>query len=430
MSGSAVFFAVNDNVLTVFALLILIAKVVGLAIYKGKHGHTNGLKITLLLCKQPWLPALIIIACMIADVMIAKYLLSDLNVTMCILLDNTLDIASSVASLWLFLGEARAIYVWLMGIADNKPLLQDLLPYIKKNLYFIGIILALPFVVPDFLASKPINYLTNKLTSVLVIWSLAWLIIQIIAALEKVTMQRFNRSLAEDFHARRIYTQARVFKRIAVILIFILASAMTAMIFDSIRQIGTSILASAGVATLVMGFAAQKTLGNLFAGMQIAITQPIRINDTVVLEGEQGTVEEISLTYVVIRIWDLRRLIVPINYFLEKPFQNLTRNSANLLCPIVFFADYSLPIEPVRQKFMELVRASNFWDKQVASFQVTDAQEGNIKVRALASARDSSNSWNLRCEVLEKLIAYIVENYPHSLPRIRNTVVPPASTAP
>lgn len=431
MSGNLVFFALNDNVLIACALMMLFAKVIGWIIFKGKHDrHTEGLRVTILLCKQPWLPALIILGCEFADILIFNFLSLPINPKMNILLDNALDTVTSLASLWLFLGEARAVYQWLLAIADDKPLLQDLLPYIKKNLYFLGIILALPFVIPDFLASKAVVYLTNKLTLILVIWAIAWLLIQAIVALEKVTLQKFNSGLIDNFHARRVYTQARVFKRIAVILVFILAIAMTAMIFDNVRQIGTSILASAGVATLVMGFAAQKTLGNLFAGIQIAITQPIRINDLIVLEGETGTVEEISLTYVVVRIWDLRRLIVPINYFLEKPFQNYTRNSTNLLCPVILFLDYSIPVDKVRQKFLEIVQASAFWDKQVANFQVTDAQENLIKVRALASASDSGNSWNLRCEILEELIAFIVKNYPESLPRIRNAVVSPVNIEP
>jgi small-conductance mechanosensitive channel len=169
----------------------------------------------------------------------------------------------------------------------------------------------------------------------------------------------------------------------------------------------------------VIGFAAQKTLGNLLAGIQIAITQPIRIDDVVVVEGEWGRIEEITLTYVVVRIWDLRRLVLPIGYFLEKPFQNWTRVSADVLGTVYLVVDYTVPVDEIRAQLERIVRESNLWDRKVCGVQVTDASERGIEVRALVSAADSSKAWDLRCEVREKLIAFLQQNYPGSLPRVR-----------
>lgn len=417
MPESFSFLLIEDNTLMLLAALALIARLVGFIFTKSNR--IISFKLNVLLNKQPWLSAIFIIASIIGMSFVpdVSWLAND-NIHRLII--NALDILKSIASVGLFLGEARAVYGWLKDLTLQRPILKDLLPYIKNSLYVFGVILALPFLIPNFLKDPTLNLIINKMTLVLSIWVLAWLIMEFITALEKTTLLRFRQGLTSDFRARRIYTQARLFKRIAMIVVTVLALAMTLMTFDGIREVGMSILASAGLATVVLGFAAQKTLGNLFAGIQIAITQPIRINDTVTLENELGTVEEISLTYVVIRIWDLRRLIVPINYFLEKPFQNLTRTSTDLLCPIWFYADYSLPIEVVRKKFMEILTASSYWDQKVATLQVTDAQENTIKVRALASAKDSSSSWNLRCEILEKLIGFITEHYPQSLPHLRN----------
>lgn len=191
------------------------------------------------------------------------------------------------------------------------------------------------------------------------------------------------------------------------------------MTFDKVRQIGVSILASAGIAGIIIGFAAQRSLATLIAGIQIAITQPIRIDDVVIVENEWGWIEEITLTYVVIRIWDQRRLVVPITYFIERPFQNWTRTSAELLGTVYLYADYGIPVDELRQELEKIVNASPLWDKRVAKIQVTNATEKTVEMRALVSAENSSNAWELRCLVREKLIDFMQRNYPERLPRIR-----------
>src|SRR5688572_4328270 len=210
-------------------------------------------------------------------------------------------------------------------------------------------------------------------------------------------------------------------KKIAVGIIALFAIASMLMVFQPVRQLGTAMIASAGVAGIVIGFAAQKSLGTLLAGFQIAMTQPIRIDDVVIVEGEWGKIEEITLTYVVVRIWDLRRLVVPITYFIEKPFQNWTRTSADILGTVFLQVDYGVPVDAVRQELTRILEASPHWDRKVNVLQVTDAKERTLELRALASSSDASKSWDLRCEMREKLVAFVQKNFPHSLPRLRTT---------
>ena len=191
------------------------------------------------------------------------------------------------------------------------------------------------------------------------------------------------------------------------------------MLFEEVRQFGTSILASAGVLGIIIGFAAQKTISNLFAGFQIAMTQPIRLDDVVIVEGEWGRVEEITLTYVIIHIWDDRRLVVPLGYFIEKPFQNWTRASAQLLGSVFVWVDYTMPLDEIRKALKEIIEPNPLWDKRFWNLQVTDATEKTMQIRVLATAADSSKGWDLRCDIREKLIAYIQKHHPQSLPRVR-----------
>jgi small-conductance mechanosensitive channel len=232
-------------------------------------------------------------------------------------------------------------------------------------------------------------------------------------------ISRFDVAAKDNLSARKIHTQLSILRRIFATIVIVIAVSTTLMTFDRVRSFGAAILASAGIVSIIIGIAAQKTIGTLIAGSQIAITQPIRIDDVVIVENEWGRVEEITLTYVVVKIWDLRRLIVPINYFVEKPFQNWTRVSADLLGTVFIYADYSVPVEAIRDELRSILEKSHFWDKKYSGLQVTDAANRAVELRALVSAADSSNLWDLRCEVREKLIAFIQKNYPSSLPKLR-----------
>jgi len=232
-------------------------------------------------------------------------------------------------------------------------------------------------------------------------------------------LRRSRFDTSADALARKHLTQVRVLRRVAGTLVVIITIAAALMTFESVKTYGVSLIASAGAAGLIVGLAARPLLTNLFAGIQIAITQPIRIGDAVIVENEWGWVEEITGTYVVIKIWDWRRLVVPLSYFLEKPFQNWTRQSTDLIGSVLLWVDYTVPVARVRTKLEDFVRESKLWDGQVVNLQVVDSNDRAVQLRALVSARTSPEAWDLRCEVREKLIAFLQQEFPAALPKQR-----------
>ncbi|HUJ02353.1 MAG TPA: mechanosensitive ion channel domain-containing protein, partial [Rhizomicrobium sp.] len=232
-----------------------------------------------------------------------------------------------------------------------------------------------------------------------------------------------TRRSRDPMHARAAQTQVRILTRAVNTLTVLLAVGAALMTFQEVREFGISIFASAGVAGIVLGLAARPVLENLIAGIQIAVTQPIRIDDVVVVEGEWGQVEELNSTYITIRLWDRRRLILPLNYFLEKPFENWTHNGTSIIGTVMFYLDYTVQIEKLRAKLQEILSQSELWDRDVSSLQVTDAKTDTIEVRVIASAANSSDVWDLRCEIREKMLDYIKSELPHALPRHRTTNV-------
>ena len=260
------------------------------------------------------------------------------------------------------------------------------------------------------------------LRQALLIWiiaSLAWLITRMLTIIKDFILQRYRIEAKDNLQARRMYTQLGVIERILKVLIVFLALAFILLTFEKVRQIGFSLLASAGILSIILGFSAQKSLATLFAGIQIALTQPIRIDDVVIVENEWGRIEEITLTYVVVNIWDQRRLVVPITYFIEKPFQNWTRTSAEMLGTVFLYADYTVPVQEIREELQRILQNTPLWDQRVSVLQVTNASERTVELRALMSAVDSSAAWSLRCHVREKLIEFMQRNFPHNLPQVR-----------
>ncbi|MFH1812242.1 MAG: mechanosensitive ion channel domain-containing protein [Pseudomonadota bacterium] len=255
--------------------------------------------------------------------------------------------------------------------------------------------------------------------SLLLILGVAWLLLALAAVLEEVLLQRFRTDVADNLQARSVQTQVRIIRRLLGVAVMVVALASILMSFERVRQLGAGLLASAGLAGLVIGLAAQRALANILAGIQIAFTQPIRLDDVVIVEGEWGWIEEITLTYVVVRIWDLRRLVLPISHFLEKPFQNWTRVTADILGTVYLYTDYSVPLDALRRELKRIVEKSDNWDGKVQSVVVTAAQERCMEVRALVSSSDSGKNWDLRCEVREGLLAFLQQDYPGSLPRVR-----------
>lgn len=253
----------------------------------------------------------------------------------------------------------------------------------------------------------------------LFIFQLGW----IVAVAVNLAMDRYVQGLrigdSDNLMARKAVTQMRIFRQAVNVLLAVLTIAFALMSFDAVRQVGVSLFASAGVAGIVAGLAARPMLENLIAGVQLALTQPLRIEDAVVINNEWGWVEEINSTYIVVRLWDWRRQVVPLSYLFANPFTNWTRSSAAVIGTVLVYADYTLPMDAVRAHATALVKASPLWDGQVVNVQVSDAREQVMEVRVLASASNSSRAWDLRCEIREKLIAYIREAFPESLPRVR-----------
>jgi len=274
-------------------------------------------------------------------------------------------------------------------------------------------------VLPDMKLTGGFNDNLIQIFNVWVIVSIGYLAIRAVQMFKVAILSRHDMKVSDNLKARRVYTQIGVMQSIINVGIIVLTLSFIIMVFPRMRQIGVSLLASAGVLGIVLGLAAQRTLGNLIAGIQIAVTQPIRIDDVLVVENEWGWVEEITLTYVVVRIWDLRRLILPISYFIEKPFQNWTRTSADILGSVYIYADYTVPVDEVRAELTRILEASPHWNKKVNALHVTNATDKSVELRALMSAKDSPTAWQIRCEVREKLLAYLQKDHPDTLPKVR-----------
>jgi small-conductance mechanosensitive channel len=314
------------------------------------------------------------------------------------------------------------IYKVLRSIAKRSSNAVDdsLVKRCYRPLQWIVVVFVIRLILPTSLLQQ-IRTDVNHILSLLLIALVSWLLVKMVYVLEDYVISRFEVDVKDNLRARKIHTQLKVLKRIVIILVGIIAMSTMLMTFPKVRQLGTTILASAGIIGIVVGMAAQRTIGTFIAGLQIAFTQPIRVDDVVIVENEWGRIEEITLTYVVVKIWDLRRLIVPITYFIEKPFQNWTRVTADILGTVFIYVDYTVPIDEVREELGRILKQSQLWDSKVCVLQVTGASERTVELRALMSAADASSAWSLRCEVREKLIEFIRDKYPQSLPRLRIT---------
>lgn len=314
-------------------------------------------------------------------------------------------------------------------IARPYPFMSVIVSYIDRPSFALLSLLALEFLWLQVDESLSHVGGLRTLAAVGTIAALTWLLMRLAAAVGDAIIRAHPIDTADNLEARRIHTQTRVLARTVMVLIVIIGTGAALMTFPNVRQIGASLLASAGVAGLVAGIAARPVLGNLIAGLQIALSQPIRLDDVVIIQGEWGRIEEISGTYVSVRLWDQRRLIVPLQWFIENPFQNWTRSSAELIGTVFLYVDYRLPLEPLRAELARIVADAPQWDGRVQVLQVTDATERSMQLRALVSARDSSLAWDLRCRVREGLIAFINAHYPHCLPRERTEWTTPDALA-
>ena len=330
-----------------------------------------------------------------------------------------------IAVLWLAFRAVLAIEKQMRQWADRTgSLLGKVIIPIAGHTFRMAVpLLAIILLLPLLRLPDEWTWVTQKGFGILLIVAFSVLIVRGINAVQTALLSRHRLDVPDNLSARKIFTQVSVIRKIIVTTVVIIATGSILMLFDPVRQFGTSILASAGIAGIVIGFAAQKTLGNVLAGIQIALTQPILIDDIVMVEGEFGQIEEITLTYVTVRTWDLRRLVVPITHFVEKPFQNWSRVSTELLGTVILYLDYQAPMGELRKELKRLVENNPKWDKRVCGLQVTDTKEHVIEVRALVSGSDPGKLGDLRAEIREGLIIFLVRNYPESLPRSRNVNV-------
>jgi small-conductance mechanosensitive channel len=317
---------------------------------------------------------------------------------------------------------ARALFFWLLKkltARKGSVIGNSLVKHGQKPTHWIFPLIAVLAVLPGLPLPHTLALALEHIAGLALIGACAWLIVLFIEIVSDVISGRYRIDVADNLMARRVQTQFQMIHRIAIVLVTVVAVSIALMTFPAIKHIGMSILASAGLASLIVGLAMKGTLSNLIAGVQIAFAQPFRVEDVVVVEGEWGWIEEIGMMYVVVRIWDLRRLVLPLSYFLDHPFQNWTRVSADILGYVYIYTDYTVPVDPLREELRRICESTPLWGGKVCGVQVTDADAHTMQIRALMDARNSGDAWDLRCLVREKLIDYLQKNYPGCLPRYR-----------
>ena len=327
-----------------------------------------------------------------------------------------------IIGLILMIGAYIGVIAYLRRLGKNpkSPIPTDTVKKISLPLVFILLSILIRMAsLRDLLGLTDYTYWFKKTSTLLFITSFAWLIIKILKLIKALIVQKYDVHATDNLRARQVYTQFTILERIFIFIVIILALSFALMSFEEIRELGVSIFASAGVAGIIIGFSAQRMIGAILAGIQIAIAQPIKIDDVVVVEGEWGRIEQITLTYVVVAIWDKRRLIVPTTYFIEKPFQNWTKTSADILGTVFLYTDYNVDFEALREELTRILKGTDLWDGKVNVLQVTDSKAQHVEIRALMSAKDSPTAWELRVMVREKLITYLQKNHPESLAHSR-----------
>jgi len=305
------------------------------------------------------------------------------------------------------------------SVETEYSLLASFLKHLGKPLNFLLPLFFIKAFLPYFDIGDEALKMLQRVLDMLLVVAFAYLIIKMVRVLEDFVYNTYKLEKADNLKERKIRTQLQFVRKVAISLVVIVAISIILLSFDGVRKIGAGLLTGVGIGGIIIGFAAQKSLGNFLAGLQIAFTQPIRIDDVLVVEGEWGRVEEITLTYVVLNIWDQRRLILPINYFIEQPFQNWTRNTSEILGTAFFYVDPTFSVDALRAELERLLSVSSLWDGRVGILQVTDIKETVVELRALVSARNSGEAFDLRCEVREQLLKFIKANAENGLPKTR-----------
>ncbi|MEU8218957.1 mechanosensitive ion channel family protein [Micromonospora taraxaci] len=315
----------------------------------------------------------------------------------------------------------------------RSQLLTELTDHAHRPFQVAGTVLAVQFAVrfsTGYAVGESWRRLLLHLLVLGVIATVAWLVAALLVVVEDTALARFRVDVPDNRHARRVRTQVVMLRRLTIAVIVILTVGVMLMTFPSVRGIGAGVLTSAGVVGVVAALAAQSLLGNVFAGLQLAFSDAVRLDDVVVVEGEWGRIEELTLSYVVVQIWDDRRLILPTSYFTSKPFQNWTRTESAVLGTAEFDVDWAVPVQIMREELRRLVEGTELWDGRVCVLQVTDATGGMVRIRALVSAADAGSLWDLRCLVREHLVTWIRDNRPTAMPRVRTELGDSTSNLP
>lgn len=302
---------------------------------------------------------------------------------------------------------------------SNHPLMHIVFRVLSNSLTAIFYIIIINLVVSYIQPMGLMKDISEKALRLFLIGTIGWIVLKIIEGIEQLIISKNSSPQDNIYDSRKIITQVKILKKVLSAVCVIIMVAAMLMVFDSVRSIGTGLLTTAGILGAVGAFASQKSLAGLFSGLHLAFTQPIRIGDTVVIDQESGQVEEITLSYVVIKLWDLRRLILPTDYFTSKGIVNLTRNSSELVGSIILFVDYTLKTDVLRKQFNTLLKNSPLWDQKISSFEVTELREQSVQIRALVSAKNSSDLWKLRCDIREKLLQFMAHHHPTMLPKTR-----------
>lgn len=314
---------------------------------------------------------------------------------------------------------AAALALVRRAIGERRPFLRAVLGATKGPTRLGLLLIALAVTLPTTPLTAGTAEILARLLGLATICLLGWIALTVIHIAADVYLLRFRMDVEDNLLARKHVTQVRVLERVLDMVIVLITVGLALMTFDAVRQYGVTLFASAGVAGIVAGLAARPVLTNFLAGIQLAVAQPIRIDDAVIVENKSGNIEEITFSYVVVRLWDLRRMVVPLSYFIEKPFQNWTRTGGELIGSVFFYVDHTAPVDVIRKKLAEVVAQSKLWNGKVVSLQVSDCKDTTIELRALVSANNASATWDLRCEVREKLIDFLRREYPSALPRRR-----------
>jgi small-conductance mechanosensitive channel len=326
---------------------------------------------------------------------------------------------------------AVVAHLVLIRMGRRDPMLGMLSGRGRYPFRVLIVIIALLVARPEQGAEPRTEDLVRHVLTLALIGAGAWLIARVAMVAQEAALRRYDLSVPDNLRVRRLHTQVIIIRRITVAVVFVAAFAAMLLTFDSVRTLGASLLASAGILSVVAGLAAQTTLANVIAGLQLAFSDEIRIDDVVVIENEWGWIEELTLTYVVVHLWDERRLVLPTTYFTQKPFQNWTRHEARVLGTVLLHVDYRLPVDPIRAELQRVLEESPLWDRRDWVLQVVDATPTTMVLRALMSSADAPTSWDLRCEVREKLLAFLARRYPDQLPRVRAEIEPgPADDRP